>query len=54
MPGLARSQPFYGFKFKGKNSDCGSKSGYFAANIAYAIDREDLRSDLLTEMKKYV
>ena len=51
---LAKQQPFYGFKFKGKSYDCGSKSGFLAANIAYAMDREDLRSDLLTEMKKYV
>ena len=54
MLGLAKSQPFYGFKFKGKSYDCGSKSGFLAANIAYAMDREDLRSDLLAEMKKYI
>ncbi len=54
MLNLAMSQPFYGFKFKGKSYDCGSKSGFLAANIAYAMDREDLRSDLLGEMKKYV
>ena len=54
MLGLAKSQAFYGFKFKGKSYDCGSKSGFLAANIAYAMDREDLRSDLLMEMKKYV
>ena len=51
---LAKSQAFYGFRFRGKSYDCGSKSGFLAANIAYAMDREDLRSDLLTEMKKYV
>ncbi|WP_048755572.1 UTP--glucose-1-phosphate uridylyltransferase, partial [Afipia felis] len=51
---LAGRQPFYGFKFKGKSYDCGSKSGFLAANIAYAMDREDLRGDLLSEMKKYV
>jgi UTP--glucose-1-phosphate uridylyltransferase len=54
MLGLAKSQAFYGFKFKGKSYDCGSKSGFLAANIAYAMDREDLRSDLLVEMKKYI
>ena len=54
MLGLAKSQPFYGFKFKGKSYDCGSKSGFLAANIAYAMDRDDLRDDLREEMKKYL
>ena len=51
---LAGRQPFYGFKFKCKSYDCGSKSGFLAANIAYAMDREELRGDLVAEMKKYV
>jgi UTP--glucose-1-phosphate uridylyltransferase len=54
MLGLAKSQPFYGFKFQGKSYDCGSKSGFLAANIAYAMDRDDLRDELLAEMKKYL
>ena len=39
MLALASQQPFYGFKFKGKSYDCGSKSGFLAANIAYAMGR---------------
>src|ERR1700755_2799489 len=54
MLGLAKSQPFYGFKFKGKSYDCGPKSASLAANIAYAMDRDDLRDDLREEMKKYL
>ena len=54
MLALAARQPFYGFKFKGKSYDCGSKSGFLAANIAYAMDRDDLRADLVAEMKKWV
>jgi UTP--glucose-1-phosphate uridylyltransferase len=54
MLGLARTQPFYGFKFKGKSYDCGSKAGFLAANIAYAMDRDDLRDGLREEMKKYL
>jgi UTP--glucose-1-phosphate uridylyltransferase len=52
MLALAGPQPFHGFR--GKSYDCGSKSGFLASNIAYAMDREDLRGDLLSEMKKYV
>jgi UTP--glucose-1-phosphate uridylyltransferase len=51
---MAEDQPFYGFKFKGKSYDCGSKSGFLAANIAYAMDREDLREGLREEMRKYL
>jgi len=54
MLGLAKQQPFYGFKFKGKSYDCGSKAGFLAANIAYAMDRDDLRDELRAEIKKYV
>jgi UTP--glucose-1-phosphate uridylyltransferase len=54
MLGLARTQPFYGFKFKGKSYDCGSKAGFLAANIAYAMDRDDLRDGLREEMRQYV
>lgn len=51
---LAQSQPFYGFKFKGKSYDCGSKSGFLAANIAYAMDRPDLAEGLRAEMAQYL
>jgi len=54
MLGLAKSQPFYGFKFKGKSYDCGSKSGFLAANIAYAMDRPELADELRAEMAKYL
>lgn len=51
---LAQTQPFYGFKFRGKSYDCGSKSGFLAANIAYAMDRDDLRDGLREEMRQYL
>ncbi len=54
MIGLAKSQPFYGLKFDGESYDCGSKSGFLAANIAYAMDRPDLAEGLRAEMAKYL
>ena len=39
---LAQTQPFYGLKFEGKTYDCGSKVGFLAANVAYALAREDI------------
>lgn len=36
----------YGFRFKGRRFDCGSKAGFLQATVAFALDREDLRDDL--------
>ena len=47
---LAKTQPFYGLKFDGRAYDCGSKTGFLAANIAYALDREDLAPALVEEI----
>jgi UTP--glucose-1-phosphate uridylyltransferase len=32
--------------------DCGSKAGFLAANIAYALERPDLRDTVLAEIEK--
>jgi UTP--glucose-1-phosphate uridylyltransferase len=47
---LSKSQPFYGLKFDGRAFDCGSKIGFLAANIAYALKRDDLAPALLEEI----
>lgn len=47
---LSKSQPFYGLKFDGRAYDCGSKIGFLAANIAYALDRDDIAPALLDEI----
>jgi UTP--glucose-1-phosphate uridylyltransferase len=39
---LSQTQPFYGLKFAGRSFDCGSKIGFLAANVAYALARDDL------------
>ncbi|MEJ8573850.1 UTP--glucose-1-phosphate uridylyltransferase GalU [Microbaculum marinum] len=39
---LMQSRPFYGFKFEGRTFDCGSKVGFLAANIAFALERPDI------------
>jgi len=48
---LAATQPFYGLKFEGRSFDCGSKIGFLAANIAYALEREDIAPALRAEIK---
>jgi len=47
---LARQQPFYGLQFEGRSFDCGSKIGFLAANIAYALERADLGPALRAEL----
>jgi len=51
---LSKSQPFYGVKFAGKSFDCGSKIGFLAANVAYAMERPDLGPALRAEIKAIV
>jgi UTP--glucose-1-phosphate uridylyltransferase len=49
---LAKSQDFYGLKFKGESFDCGSKIGFLTANVAYALDRPDLAPAFRAEIKR--
>jgi UTP--glucose-1-phosphate uridylyltransferase len=49
---LAARQPFYGLEFEGRSFDCGSKVGFLAANVSYALDRPDLASAMREELKK--
>lgn len=38
--------PVFGYKFNGQRFDCGSKSGFLRATVAFALARDDLRDDL--------
>ncbi|MFY7777272.1 MAG: UTP--glucose-1-phosphate uridylyltransferase GalU [Elstera sp.] len=35
-------QPFHGLRFEGRRFDCGDKVGFLEANIAFALDRDDM------------
>ena len=52
MIALAKQQPFHAVRFDGTIYDCGSKIGFLTANIAYALEREDLAGPLRAELKK--
>jgi UTP--glucose-1-phosphate uridylyltransferase len=52
MNELSRQQSFYGFKFEGQRFDCGSKTGFLAANVAYALARTDIAPTLRAELKR--
>lgn len=38
--------PVYGYRFSGQRFDCGSKSGFLQATVAFGLAREELREDL--------
>lgn len=42
---LMETRPFHGFKFEGRTFDCGSKVGFLAANIAFALERPDIEPE---------
>jgi UTP--glucose-1-phosphate uridylyltransferase len=49
---LARTQPFYGLEFEGRSFDCGSKIGFLAANVSYALARPDIAPGFRAEIGK--
>jgi UTP--glucose-1-phosphate uridylyltransferase len=51
---LSKRQPFYGLKFEGRSFDCGSKVGFLAANVAYALERSDIGPALRAEIKNLI
>ncbi|MFO0389017.1 MAG: UTP--glucose-1-phosphate uridylyltransferase GalU [Alphaproteobacteria bacterium] len=42
----------HGFQFEGIRYDCGSLSGFVAANVAYALERKDASKMVLDELKE--
>lgn len=42
----------YGYTFEGQRYDCGSKSGYLKATIAFALERAELKDDLADFVKQ--
>ena len=52
MIALSRLQPFHGVRFDGRTHDCGSRIGFLTANIAFALEREDLAPLLRAEARK--
>ena len=48
------SSPLHGLRFEGTRFDCGDKVGFFDANLALALSRDDLREEVSALIKKYV
>jgi len=46
--------PFHGLRFDGRRFDCGDKAEYLEANLAFALAREDLASQVRDFLGNYV
>ncbi len=46
-------QPFHGLRFKGRRFDCGTKVGFLEANLAYALERDDLGAAARDILRRY-
>ena len=42
MAKLIGTQPFHGYRFEGERYDCGSATGFVIANLAMALERNDI------------
>jgi UTP--glucose-1-phosphate uridylyltransferase len=51
---LMKEQKFYGMKYQGRTYDTGSKVGFLMANVAYALEREDLAPAFRAELEAYL
>jgi UTP--glucose-1-phosphate uridylyltransferase len=44
---------FRGLRFDGRRYDCGSKLGFIEANLAFALERDDLRDGVQELLKTF-
>ena len=54
MHRLSQKQTMNAYSFNARRFDAGDKLGYFIANIEVALDREDLKIDLLDYLKNKI
>jgi len=50
----AQAEPFYGWRIQGRRHDAGNKLEYLKTNIRYALEREEMREELLRYMGEVV
>jgi UTP--glucose-1-phosphate uridylyltransferase len=51
---LMQDQQFFGMKYEGRTYDTGSKIGFLMANVAYALEREDLGPEFRSELEAFL
>ena len=53
MAKMIGNTPFHGLRYEGERFDCGDKVGFLEAQIAFALQRPDLRDAVRTFLTKY-
>ena len=48
---MVKKSGVHGYRFEGTRYDCGGLVGYVAANVAFALAREELKKDVLAAVK---
>lgn len=51
---IEQGNDVYGYRFRGQRFDCGSKSGFLQATVAFGLARDDLREDLFEYLQDVV
>jgi UTP--glucose-1-phosphate uridylyltransferase len=51
---IEQENKVYGYRFNGQRFDCGSKSGFLQATVAFGLAREELRDDLAAYIRDMV
>ena len=49
---VAQQQPLHGIRFEGQRFDCGSKVGFVAANVAFALEHPDMAERMRVEIRQ--
>ncbi|MEN8197628.1 MAG: sugar phosphate nucleotidyltransferase, partial [Pseudomonadota bacterium] len=53
MARMIGGKPFHGLRVQGRRFDCGSKLGFFEANLAFALQRDDMAEDIRRILNDY-
>ena len=53
MAKLIGHQPFHGVRYEGRRFDCGDKTGFLEAQIAFALKRPEMAATVREFLKKY-
>lgn len=51
---LSAEQNFFGYRFQGNTYDCGTKRGFILANVAYAMERDDIRPNVIDGIRELI
>lgn len=54
MARMIGGKPFHGVRVHGRRFDCGDKLGFFEANLAFALQRDDLAEGVRRILNEYV